>query len=50
MQKLMVMRLCNPSEYRHSMNYYSQECLCSSQTGAMEATLNTLGPDAHRAP
>lgn len=27
MQKLMVMRLCNASEYKHSLNY-SQEFLC----------------------
>lgn len=32
MQKLMVMRLCNTSEYRHSMNY-SQELVCLTQTG-----------------
>lgn len=49
MQKLMIMRLCNTSERRDSVND-SQECVCASYTGMTEVALNTLGPDAPRCP
>lgn len=49
MQKLMVMGLCNTSEYRHSVNY-AQELLRPTRMGGTEATWNTLGPGAPRCP